>query len=231
MMVSLLSFIVVFTTFEGSDTWNDDHNTSPQSDSLTDIDGNVYHTVTIGITNKAQVWMAENLKVTRYQNGDSIPKVTNSKVWNNLTTAAYCDYDNKPINSKTYGRLYNWYAVADSNNICPPGWHIPTDDEWFNLTYFLGENVAGSKLKEAGTVHWRSPNINASNETGFTALPGGYRGDNGLFYEIGFTCYLWSSSEFNLLNAWTRKMLNSDGTVKTSYEEKRWGFSVRCIKD
>jgi uncharacterized protein (TIGR02145 family) len=144
--------------------------TDVETNTVTDIDGNIYHTVTIG----TQVWMVENLKTTKYRNGDPIPNVTGN-AWAALTTGAYCWYNNDAATYKaTYGALYNWYAVADSRNIAPTGWHVPTDAEWTTLTTFLGgESVAGGKLKETGTNHWTSPNTGATNETGFTALPGG----------------------------------------------------------
>jgi uncharacterized protein (TIGR02145 family) len=195
---------------------------------VTDIDGNVYYTVTIG----TQVWMVENLKTTKYRNGEAIPNVTDATSWNNLTTGAYCNYDNNSGNSTTFGRLYNWYAVNDSRNIAPYGWHVPTDAECTTLTTYLGgESVAGGKLKEAGTSHWISPNTGATNETGFTALPGGYRYNYGAFYGIGYNGYWWSSTEDDTLNAWYRYMYYADGHVIRSNISKISGFSVRCVRD
>lgn len=137
---------------------------------VTDYDGNVYQTVLIG----DQCWMMENLKVTHYRNGDPIPHVTDGVTWGNLTSGAYCNYNNDEGNVATYGRLYNWYAVDDSRNIAPAGWHVPSDAEWQTLVDYLGgDAVAGGKMKEAGTTHWASPNTGATNESGFTALPGG----------------------------------------------------------
>ncbi len=230
-IIIVLVFIGVLFTFSGNYQKETGNNSQPPFDTITDIDGNVYHTLTIGSANASQVWMVENLKVTHYRNGDPIPKVTDGKVWNNLTTGAYCDYENKTSNNDLYGRLYNWFAVVDTRNVCPTGWHIPSNDEWFSLTYNLGESVAGSKLKEAGTAHWRSPNTDATNETGFTFLPGGYRGDNALFEEKGFCGYLWSSTELNSENVYIRKMLNHESAVKTCCDYKKYGLSVRCIKD
>jgi len=142
---------------------------------VTDIDGNVYHIVTIG----TQVWMVENLKTTKFRDGSSIPNVTDAEEWvghGELHSGAYCNYDNTAANSNTYGSLYNWYAVVDERNICPTGWHIPSEAEWATLIAYLGgQDVAGGKMKEAGTAHWSTPNTGASNSSGFTALPGGSR--------------------------------------------------------
>jgi len=138
---------------------------------MTDIDGNVYETVTIG----TQVWMAENLKVTHYRNGNTILHIIDWFSWFTLT-GAYCEYDNDVNNVAVYGRLYNWYAVNDSRYIAPVGWHVPSDAEWLTLVDYLGgDTVADGKMKEIGTTHWVSPNTGATNESGFSALPGGYR--------------------------------------------------------
>jgi len=195
---------------------------------VTDIDGNVYNTVTIG----TQVWMVENLKTTKYRDGTSIPNVTNNSAWSNLNTGAYCDSDNTPSNSATYGRLYNWYAATDAHNIAPTGWHVPTDAEWSTLTTFLGGvTVAGGKLKETGTAHWQSPNTGATNETGFTGLPGGFRSTNGTFNYIGYSGYCWSSSENDTNFAWYRYLSYTNGNVDSDNNSKSNGFSVRCLRD
>lgn len=195
---------------------------------ITDIDGNVYHAVTIG----TQVWMVENLKTTKYRDGTSIPNVTDNTAWVNLTTGAYCDYNNTPSNSDTYGRLYNWYAVSDAHNIAPTGWHVPTHEEWTTLTTYLGgEIVAGGKLKEIGNTHWISTNFEVTNETGFTALPGGRRELDGVFYFIGFYGYWWSDTEYARTLALCHKMFYCyTYTFCTAYE-REFGFSVRCIRD
>ena len=192
-----------------------------------DIDNNVYHTRTIG----TQVWMVENLKVTRYRNGDLIPNVTDGTVWSNLTTGAYCNYDNDAGNATPYGRLYNWYAVNDARSICPSGWHVPTDAEWTTLsTYLGGENVAGGKLKETGNAHWQN-NQGATNETGFTALPGGTCKLNGIFGSIGLYGYYWSSTQLNDQSAWHYKMNFDNSYLLYSNYNKYIGISVRCIQD
>ncbi len=200
----------------------------PDCGTITDVDGNVYQTITIG----NQVWMAENLKVTHYRNGDPIPNVTGSSSWSDLSTGAFCEYGNDINNVATYGRLYNWYAVNDSRNIAPSGWHVPSDAEWQTLVDYLGgANIAGVKMKEAGTVHWNSPNLGATNESGFSALPGGHRNTGGSFLERDLHAYFWSSTEFNSYASWDRAMSYLTSQVYQYYYDKRYGFSVRCVKD
>jgi len=180
-----------------------------------------------------QRWMTKNLDVTVYRNGDAIPKVTNNAEWAALTTGAYCYYNNDSATyAATYGKLYNWFAVNDSRGLAPEGWYIPTDFEWTTLGSCLGgDNIAGGPVKEMGTTHWNSPNIGATNISGFTCLPGGYRLDNGVFTSISTVCLLWSSTEFNTGYAWGRYLwYNNDELFRFSYN-KLLGFSVRCIKD
>lgn len=177
---------------------------------VTDIDGNVYKTVKIG----NQVWMAENLRVTRYRNGKAIPNVTTKSKWKKLKKGAYCSYKNNDSNIGTYGLLYNWYAVNDSRNLAPAGWHVPTDEEWKQLEMYLGMSQTetndtgwrgtdeGGKLKEIGTTHWKSPNTGATNLSGFTAVPGGCRTYDGTFYSIGTSAYFWSATEIDSYSAW-----------------------------
>ncbi|NNG01411.1 MAG: hypothetical protein HKM93_18620 [Desulfobacteraceae bacterium] len=195
---------------------------------VTDIDGNVYHTITIG----TQVWMVENLGTTKYRDGTSIPNVTDNTTWNNLTTGAYCDYKNTPSNSATYGRLYNWYAATDARNIAPTGWHVPTDAEWTTLTTHLGgERGTGGKLKEIGTTHWTSPNTGATNETGFTALPGGFRSRNGTFNDIENNGGWWSTTEYDNTYSWHLYIGYNNNSAYRYFGDKELGVSVRCIKD
>jgi uncharacterized protein (TIGR02145 family) len=195
---------------------------------VTDIDGNVYQTVTIG----NQVWMAENLKVTHYRNGEAIPNVTDNDTWAGLTTGAYCEYDNDANNVATYGRLYNWYAASDIRNIAPAGWHVPSDIEWQTLVNYLGgDAIAGWKMKESGTVHWSSPNTGATNECGFTALPGGYRGWYGIFADLGNYATYWTSTVISSTYAWYRSMSYDNPEVSRYDSKKHYGFSLRCVKD
>jgi uncharacterized protein (TIGR02145 family) len=198
------------------------------SETVTDIDGNVYQTVTIG----NQVWMVTNLKVTHYRNGDPIPNVTDSGSWQGLTTGAFCEYNNDVNNVATYGRLYNWYAAVDSRNIAPAGWHVPNDAEWQTLVNYLGDDaVAGGKLKEVGTTHWYSPNTGATNESGFTALPGGYRFSSGTYLHMGNTAFFWSLTEDFSSNAWFRSLYCNNSEVYRSIVNKQNGFSVRLVRD
>jgi uncharacterized protein (TIGR02145 family) len=197
---------------------------------VTDVDGNVYNTVTIG----TQTWMKENLKTTHYRNGDPIPNVTDNAAWITLTTGAYSNYNNDAANVATYGRLYNWYAVNDARNIAPAGWHVPTDGELNALVNYLGGvSIAGGKLKEAGTTHWASPNTGATNSSGFTALPGGFRlSTGGFFGYITQNGYIWSSTEYNAAGAWLGGVsYNSNGVESGTSVFKYSGISVRCIKD
>jgi uncharacterized protein (TIGR02145 family) len=205
-------------------------NTPPKT--VTDIDGNVYHTVTIG----TQVWLVENLKTTKYRNGDTISNVTDEIHWGSLTTGAYCNYLNDTSYASTYGRLYNWYTVTDSRNIAPAGWHVPSNEEWTTLINFLGgDSVAGGKLKETGTAHWLSPNKGATNETGFTALPGGLKlpNDPNLhFAGIGSDGSWWSLGKTDLTVPWgiDIRSYESDARLMENFPVN-YGFSVRCLMD
>lgn len=198
------------------------------SGTVTDIDGNVYNTVTIG----TQVWLVENLKTTKYRNGETIPNVTNYYDWTFLTTGAYCDYGNNPENSLTYGRLYNWYSVNDSRNIAPIGWHVPSLEDWAILWEYLGGMFSGGKLKETGTAHWQNPNTGATNESGFTALPGGGRG----FYTEGDqgmskSGIWWLSTQQSSTEALSFSLSYNDDWIRQWNSIKYSGFSIRCVKD
>jgi len=196
---------------------------------VTDIDGNVYRTVKIG----NQWWLAENLKVTQYSNGDAIPNVTGSTEWENLSTGAYCNYDNDVNNVDTYGRMYNWYAVDDSRNIAPEGWHVPSDAEWQILSDYLGgEWVAGGKMKVTGTEYWNSPNEGATNESDFSALPSGWRAGNSNFNDMGRYAYFWSSTEYGSSDSWYWYIYYKQSILfRSIYWSLRSGFSVRCLRD
>lgn len=196
-------------------------------DSIIDIDNNVYHTVIIG----TQSWMVENLKTTKYCDGTAIPNVTDSTAWSALTTGAWCYYNNDIINNTVYGKLYNWYAVTTAL-LCPTGWHIPTDTEWILLSDYLGGvDVAGGKLKETGITHWKTPNTSATNSTGFTALPGGYRNGNGSFDLNGEAGYWYTATEDITYGAWYIYMGFEFASMGKFSWTKREGYSVRCLKD
>ena len=198
-----------------------------ETGTVTDIEGNAYKTVKIG----TQWWMAENLNTTKYRNGDPIPNVYDGGEWRSLTTGAYCNYNNDVNIASTYGRLYNWYAVTDNRNIAPSGWHVPTNDEWALLITFLGgEGVACNKLKEKGNDHWKSFNSGATNETGFTAIPGGCRDLNPLFKFIGEWGMWWSFSENDKYSAWLLGM-NIFGDIPRDSHNKYEGLSLRCVRD
>jgi uncharacterized protein (TIGR02145 family) len=202
---------------------------------MTDQDGNEYKTITIG----TQTWMAENLRTTKYSDGTTIPNVTDNTAWTNLTTGAYCNYNNTTSADTiaTYGRLYNWYAAIGSGNIAPAGWHVPTETEWRTLIYYLGGfSVAGGKMKETGTTHWINPNIGATNESGFTALPSGARSDLhstpiGKFAAMGYFGYYWSSTPIDTNYYLLPLVSHLEAMVGQTGFYIPNGFAVRLIKD
>jgi uncharacterized protein (TIGR02145 family) len=200
---------------------------------IKDYDGNIYTAVTIG----TQVWLVQNLKTTTYNDGTFVPNVTDSTTWGGLSTGAYCWYNNDAGTYKaTYGALYNWYAV-NTGKLCPAGWHIPTDAEWTSLTDYLGgESVAGGKMKESGTAHWWDPNISATNESGFTGLPGGYRWI--VFYtglivnSISVEGLWWSSTLYTDPSfAWIRGLGHLNSSIYRNGQGLQSGLSVRCIRN
>ena len=227
---------------------------SPCGAPISDIDGNIYNTVLIG----AQCWTKENLRVRRYNNGTAIPFDNTSdfggtsSTWQNLKIGAHTIYAHDsitttPSNLTKYGYLYNWYAAKgistggtilpnDTLRIGPTGWHVPTDAEWTTLTTELGgESVAGGKMKYVSTFYWNSPNTGATNESGFSALPGGSRDIDGSFYKISNGAFFWSATEFASSSAWSR-LLNHDNNIVSrsnlvSDSSKSVGASIRCIKD
>ena len=203
-----------------------------QMEPVTDIDGNVYSIVTIG----DQVWMGENLKTTKYIDGTEIPLIMNSIEWANMSTPAFCWYNNdENVYKAAYGALYNWYAV-NTGKLCPDGWHVPIDAELTTLVNYLGgAGVAGGKLKEAGTSHWNAPNSGATDGSGFSAMPGGGRynifSSGGSFDELGYYGCLWSSSESPPDSAWSRDLFYNLILVNRVEYPKEDGESVRCIKN
>jgi uncharacterized protein (TIGR02145 family) len=195
---------------------------------IIDYDGNSYKTITVG----SQTWMAENLRVTHYRNGEPISNVSDNTNWSELVSGAFCSYDNNPENALTYGNLYNYYAVTDNRNICPEGWHIPSESEWEVLINSLGgDSLAGGKLKEKGTDYWLNPNISASDEIMFTALPGGYRTADGIFGGIGTKGSWWTSTRADDKIAWNHDISYNFPLLNIRGSEMKMGLSIRCIKD
>lgn len=219
-------YIRSYVTTEYETIYGVETNIDSSQRTVTDVDGNIYNTIIIG----SKVWMAENLKTTKYNDGTAIPNITDDTSWEGLTTGAYCWYNNDFTNKSIYGALYNWYTV-NTGKLAPVGWHVPTDEEWTILSNHLGDMYeAGGKLKEAGTTHWKNPNAGATNTTGFTGLPGGNRLYN--FNYIGLNGEWWSSTEVNNSSAFSR-VLHSDYRWLSDYNfyRKDYGVSVRCVKD
>ena len=201
---------------------------TPVANKLTDIDGNQYNVIKIG----NQIWMKENLKVSKYRNGDDITTNLVNTSWSNANKGAYAIYNNENANDASYGKLYNWYAVNDSRGLCPRGWHIPSDNEWTTLTNYLGgESIAGGKMKSTGTTLWLTPNVKATNKSSFSVLPGGFRNGDGGFIFIRFNALFWSATEFDISNAWNRNLYNYNGNVYRNNFNKSFGASVRCLRD
>ena len=255
-LISPLLFVVVFIIFASS-CKKDDNNPTPENPTpnnptngkttavfnpdvsygtMTDQDGNVYKTVTIG----KQTWMAENLRTTKYNDGTAIPNIIDNNEWSNTTTGAYCNYnnyDNTSTNSlvtiATLGRLYNWYAV-NTGKLAPKGWHVPSNAEWTQLVDYLGgSEIAGGKLKEIDKTHWSFTNTGATNETGFTALPGGDRIYDGMFSSILVSGYWWSATESNpnAARAWCRELFDDHSSIGSDDQSEEVGYSVRCVKN
>jgi len=198
----------------------------------------VYHTVTIG----TKVWMVENLKTTKYRDGSLIPNVTDNTQWRNLTTGAYCNYNNDIAIGAKYGKLYNWYAVDDIRSLAPVGWHIASDAEWTTLEIYVSANLgtSGSVTKSlASKTDWSfstevgsiGNDLTKNNATGFTGLSGGYRFYDGTFLDIGFSGSWWSSTEYDTTVPWYRFLIYDHVSVSRNFCIGSFGFSVRCVKD
>jgi uncharacterized protein (TIGR02145 family) len=205
-------------------------NTALSYGTVMDIDSNVYKTIKIDTL----IWMAENLRTTKYRNGFPIGTTTpaTKDVKDDEAPKYQWAYGGNESNVLTYGRLYTWNAIIDTGNICPVGWHIPSDVEWTDLTDYLGgENVAGRKLKETGNNHWLHKKSDATNESGFTGLPGGYRLYDGAFSDLNSIGYWWSKDVANAKLVWYRSLDSNSDSASRGYYFGRGGFSVRCIKD
>ena len=200
---------------------------------VSDVDGNTYQTVIIGDQN----WMAENLKTTRYATGDTIPNVINKEKWLNLTDGAWSYYKNDEKFNEVYGKLYNWYNVIDERNVCPNGWHVPSDAEWKILADFIisngHEGREGLALKSInGWNTFDGLSGNGTDDYGFHALPGGNRNINGNFSNLGKNGYWWSTSEHaNPVNAWSRYLYSNNRNIMNYEDFKNYGFSIRCLQD
>jgi len=207
----------------------------PGTPTVTDVDNNTYNTVQIG----TQCWTKSNLKVSKYRNGDNIPTGLSNSAWENTISGAYVIYNNAPVNDGLYGKLYNHYAVTDGRGLCPTGWHVPSDAEWSSLYPHLGEwSVAGGALKSTATQPtaggWNSPNTGATNSSGFTALPGGFRYINGDFYGMPSNGSWWSSSVSpgsDGLAAGFRELGSIGSVIGVGIRQRTYGFSVRCCRD
>jgi uncharacterized protein (TIGR02145 family) len=196
--------------------------------SVYDPDGNPYSSIAIG----TQEWTVENLRTTRYANGESIIYISNQTDWYNTTTGAWTYHEFDSQFEIPYGKLYNWVAAADTRNICPDGWHVPGDDEWNILIEFLGgADVAGGKLKESGIAHWISTNSESTNSSGFTALPAG--GTSGIYgsFPVNAVARFWSSTSSSDEDASCYALSDHDFQITQGVFSKIYGFSVRCIKD
>jgi uncharacterized protein (TIGR02145 family) len=215
-ILAMLSAILIFGMCSKE---NPDPDMKPQT--ITDIDGNTYMVVKIG----TQTWMAENLNVTHYNNGDPILNIIGTQ-WDEQVAGAYCAYDNNSDKQAVYGLLYNWHAVNDSRKLCPDGWHIASIDEWGTLA------SSGTELKEQGTSHWITPNNCSSQFSGFNGLPGGNAGYDGGYYSMGeFGCW-WTSSEDDVNNAWNSLMTNNNTGLSGWVNADKWiGASIRCIEN
>jgi len=205
-----------------------------------DIDGNIYNVIRIGNL----CWTSENIKTSRYANGNLIPNISNNEEWVNLNSAAWCNYENNNINDQIYGKLYNWYAIADPQSICPLGWRVPSDEDWKTLEFALGmdaveldevgwrgenDNVGG-KMKS--NTEWQSPNTGANNLSGFSALPGGYRNDgSGSYIASVFSGSWWRNTELDSENVWYLTLNYNNSGVSRASTSKKAGFSVRCVRD
>jgi uncharacterized protein (TIGR02145 family) len=211
----------------GNPVWWGNPSSAP-CDGLTQwtYNGHTYDLMAIG----SQCWFAENLRTANYRNGNAIPNVTDNGTWAALTTGAWSQANNSSMEA-IYGKLYNWYAVADSRNLCPVGWHVPSDAEWTALdTYLGGQSVAGGKMKTIGFTNWSNPNTAATNSSGFSGLPGGDRHTDGTFTSVGSNGYWWSTSESGSY-AWYRSLSSTSGFATRNSNSRGFGYSVRCIKD
>ncbi|MBX7181984.1 MAG: fibrobacter succinogenes major paralogous domain-containing protein [Bacteroidia bacterium] len=206
---------------------------------VVDLDGNSYPSIVLG---NGQEWMSENLRSAKFSNGDAIPPVEDSLMWLSLSTVAW-SFPNRSVSFENpYGKLYNWYVVADSRNVCPEGWHVPGDSEWNELIHYLDSlssstalgvqsGTAGGRLKKVGTEEWLYPNTGASDEIGFLALPAGMRQSDARYAGFGETGSFWTSTQADALNAYMRRIYFDNSSLVRNYLDKRSAASIRCLKD
>lgn len=226
-----IGILLMFTTGSSNDESGNNHCVTVQmlDSTVTDYDGNVYHTVRIG----EQVWMVENLKVTHYRDGTPIPEVFDDDRWPHATDGAYCMVDDDSTGYKdTYGVLYNFYAVSNTSNLCPEGWHVPSEAECMTLIDYLGgKGVAGSKIKDNSSNLWKAKDTSATNEGGFSGLPAGGRGKFGSAGDVGYYATWWSSTSYDSAYAWHWGLYPGKNGIRSNPGHKASGFSVRGIKD
>lgn len=223
-----LYHVRAYATNSVGTAYGEDHTFRTDPATVQDFDGNIYTVIRIG----TQLWMKENLKTTSFNNGTSIAIVSNSSSWAGLSDPGMCWYSNNENNKDVYGGLYNWYAV-DAGNLCPVGWHVPTDDDYLTLERYDNsvESTVGGKLKETGTIHWTSPNTGATNEWDFTALPGGMRTSSGIFEYIHDNGHWWTSSEYSGSESYARRLQHDSARAYRTFTNNKTGKSVRCIKN
>jgi uncharacterized protein (TIGR02145 family) len=206
------------------------HNPDLTYGSMTDQEGNVYKTIVIG----TQEWMAENLNTSIYRNGDAIATGLDNATWSTTTAGAWAYYNNDASYACPYGKLYNWYACVDARQLCPVGWHVPSNEEWIQLRVSIGNDVytAGGKLKSIGTYYWNSPNVGAVNESGFSSLPAGAREYFGGFLYLGYSSNYWTGT-LNGTTAYFRNNVAVNSGIYESYSEGilNGGLTVRCLRD
>jgi uncharacterized protein (TIGR02145 family) len=224
----VLALLLILATLAGCKSVSEQDGKNLQ---IRDIEGNAYEVIQVG----EQFWMAENLRTTTLSDGTPIAREEDYEAWARLTLPAYCWYNNDSVYAEEFGALYNYYTI-ETGNLCPEGWHVPSDEDWIALESNLGgAGVAGGLMKEAGLEHWKTPNTQASNGSGFNALPGGYRSYTGTFNLIRINGYWWSSSEkswYGSVNTVIYRNLKYDGQdVYRHIGEKANGFSVRCVKN
>lgn len=229
-MKSKYFFFLTLLAFFSCEAPKKDQESDPKTDEKRTQDNNVVKADVESVKIGDQVWMMRNLNTATYRNGDPIEEVKEDSLWQTTSKGAWCFYDNDPENEEIYGRLYNWYAINDERGICPQGWRVPSEQDWEDLISYLGtEDSAGGFLKD--TLYWEGKNAGANNETGFSAVPSGYRLTDGSFLNKGIIATYWTSEKGNGNNAWDRFLISKTPFVGRSQYAYENGFSCRCIKE